>query len=146
MKHSEQFNKQTQKFWDANPCGISDSWEHSKRVRYDYTDAYLLDYLNKDWFGDKNVLEVGCGQGIDASEIIRFSKTYVGVDLSNQSLKIARKECEQRNHINANLLFSAQDSELLGIMTGAFDLVYSIGVLHHTANFKESVNEIHRVL
>lgn len=137
---------ETQKFWDCNPCGSSISWGAAKSLRYDCTDTYLLKYLVEDYFAQKQVLEVGCGQGIDASEIIRYCDRYVGIDLSENSIKTAHRELNNLCEINKSFLFVKNDAENLSFPDNTFDLVYSIGVLHHTVNFESAVEEIDRVL
>ena len=138
--------QQTQEFWDSNPCGSSESWDHSKFIRYEYTDSYLRKYLTEEQFLGKKVLEIGCGQGLDASEIIKYCSLYNGVDLSIRSLLIANEECKKQNKAGVDLLFSAQDAELLSFKDETFDLVFSIGVLHHTNDFNKAIDEIYRIL
>lgn len=115
-------------------------------MRYHYTDTYLLEYLAEDIFSGKQVLEVGCGQGIDASEILKYCASYVGVDLSGRSLEIAWSELRKLEPAGPPSLLSGQDAERLAFKDNAFDVVFSIGVLHHTANFEDALGQIHRVL
>jgi demethylmenaquinone methyltransferase/2-methoxy-6-polyprenyl-1,4-benzoquinol methylase len=110
-------------------------------VRYHYTDTYLSKYLTEDILSGKEVLEVGCGQGIDASEISKYCASYVGVDLSGRSLEIAWSELRKLE--SAGSLLSGQDAERLAFKDNTFHVVFSIGVLHHTANFEDALGQIH---
>jgi SAM-dependent methyltransferase len=37
-----------------------------------------------------NVLEIGCGDGRDAKEIVKYTTNYIGFDISSELIKIAR--------------------------------------------------------
>lgn len=37
-----------------------------------------------------NVLEIGCGDGRDAKEIVKYTKNYLGFDISSELIKIAQ--------------------------------------------------------
>jgi len=139
-------NLETQAFWDKNPCGLSATWEHSREVRYKVTDPYLRQYLTRDRFGGQTVLEVGCGQGFDACEIARYCDRYVGVDLSGQSVRIAKDSMERCQPTVSTSAFLVADAERLPFSDETFSRVYSVGVLHHTADFPAALREIHRLL
>lgn len=142
---AEAFKHNTRDFWDANPCGLSSTWEAAVKNRFDYTDPYLLEYLTPDRFAGQRVLEIGCGQGLDASRIIPICEHYVGVDLSSASLAIGDRE-NRRMHAGADFDFVQGDAENLPFADGRFSLAYSVGVLHHTPCFERAICEAHRVL
>ena len=136
----------TQSFWDANPCGSSPTWDQARALRFEYTDAYLREYHTESLLAGQDVLEVGCGQGHDAAEIVRHCASYVGMDLSGESAAVARREVLSRSTTGASIAFVNSDAENLPFADGQFSLVYSIGVLHHTPGFDEALTQIHRVL
>lgn len=45
-------------------------------------------YIKKE---NAKVLEIGCGNGRDAKEIIKYTYNYLGIDASTEMVKIARK-------------------------------------------------------
>ncbi len=143
---SEHSRLTTRAFWDRNPCGLSATWEQARNLRYAVTDPYLLRYLTQDRFRGHTVLEIGCGQGFDACEIVRYCDRYVGVDLSGESLRIAQREVRRQCPLSARSEFLVADAERLPFHNGQFSLVYSIGVLHHTGDFPAAVREIHRIV
>jgi ubiquinone/menaquinone biosynthesis C-methylase UbiE len=51
----------------------------------------------------KKVLEIGSGGGRDAEEIIRNGYDYVGTDVSNGLLKVARKRNPEEKFINTSI-------------------------------------------
>jgi len=79
------------RFWNENPCGSSSSWEKTQELRFKITDPYLVPVLEGPLLAGRRVLEVGCGQGLDAERIVQRCSTYTGVDMSSASLEIARE-------------------------------------------------------
>lgn len=140
------FKGRTQRFWDENPCGTSSSWQRSRELRFKYTDRYLLPFLRGPILKGRHVLEVGCGQGLDAAEIVNQCGSYVGIDLSPQSVRVAREQVVAHQDSSCPTLFLSGDAERLPFPDNAFDAVYSVGVLHHTPHFDRAIDEIHRVL
>ena len=137
---------ETRQFWDLNPCGTSESWAKARELRFKYTDAYLTAHLQGDLFRGKRVLEVGCGQGLDAAGIVESCASYTGIDLSERSLALARSALEAVAPAGVEYDFRQGDAENLDFPDSSFDVVYSIGVLHHTPGFEKAFAEIYRVL
>lgn len=82
---------------------------------------------------DKKVLEVGCGVGRWANLIISIGAEYIGVDISPEMVKIAKK-----NNPTGN--FYVIDGECLPFPDNCFDLVFSVTVLQHIPyNKKEKI-------
>lgn len=133
-------------FWNQNPCGTAKTWETAQELRFHYTDPYLLPLLGGPLLEKRRVLEVGCGQGLDAERIVQVCRSYTGVDLSEASVKIARREVDRRKPVHVETEFRVADAERLPFEEGSFDAVYSIGVLHHTPDFEAALAEVHRVL
>jgi SAM-dependent methyltransferase len=128
-------NSAVQAYWDSQPCGSREpaTW----KVPAQFFKAHV-----ESWSGQR-VLEIGVGMGAD---FIRFAKAKAricGIDISQRSLGLARQNAEV-NGI-APILLSA-DGESLPLPDESFDLVYSWGVLHHTADIERALREIHRVL
>lgn len=96
------------------------------------------------WKGRK-VLEVGCGIGTDAVNFGRAGSIYTGVELSQASLDLARKQFEVFGLSGDFVLGDAEHlSEFL--TADSFDLVYAFGVIHHTPNQRRVVEEIRKVI
>ncbi|MBU2639163.1 MAG: class I SAM-dependent methyltransferase [Nanoarchaeota archaeon] len=119
---------------DAN---WDDVWK-KKNVVSDYSLKlydFLRDYskkLNK----NSKVLEIGCGCG---DGLKQFRDNFVvGLDISEESLKLSKKNCN--NLINADLF-------KLPFKKNSFDLVYSSGLLEHFKinKAKEAIFEIIRI-
>ncbi|MFA4991906.1 MAG: methyltransferase domain-containing protein [Candidatus Omnitrophota bacterium] len=81
----------------------------------------------------KVVLEAGCGMGRFLEVAARYGAEAIGVDLSF-SVDSARENLKK--YPNVNLVQA--DMFNMPFAEGRFDLVYSIGVIHHTPRPKEA--------
>lgn len=84
------------------------------------------------WRG-KDVLEIGCGIGTDTINFARAGALVTAVDLSEESLKVARLRAEVFDLTDMITFYQANAEELSEVVPPKpFDLVYSFGVIHHT--------------
>ena len=79
------------------------------------------------------VLDIGCGTG----RVCRFlsrEKTvdYTGIDISDEQLKLAARDCPQGEFVNASMLD-------LPFEAASFDAVFMIASLHHLLSEEEHV-------
>lgn len=79
---------------------------------------------------DARIVEVGCGTGQMSLFLAQRERVIVAADLARASLQLAaaaaRRFCLERVQLVETDLLSP------GLRPGAFDVVYSSGVLHHT--------------
>ena len=138
-------------FWQAHPCGtkFSDAAmgtpEFFARVEaHRYTKEWHIPDA-ADFAGARGlrVLEIGCGLGTDGAQFAKAGADYIGVDLTDAAMDLARKRLEIEGLPGE---FRVADAENLDFADESFDLVYSHGVLHHTPDTARAVCEIHRVL
>jgi SAM-dependent methyltransferase len=100
-------------------------------------------FLFKDWilpntledFSDKEILECGCGGGQHTSFVAPFAKTITAVDLN--TTEIARDKNKKFN----NVVFIEADIAKMDLGK-QFDIVFSVGVVHHTDNPDETVSNL----
>ena len=88
-------------------------------------------------------LEIGCGAGGQAAVFARQGVRLSAIDITEQAVTLTRRRFDLEGlpgHIQRG------DAERLAFAEGSFDLVWSWGVLHHTADIGRAVREIHRVL
>lgn len=76
-------------------------------------------------FRDQRVLDAGCGGGQHLSFVAPYAREVVGVDLNTVPI------AAERNHLAANVKTVEADIARLTV-SEPFDIVYSIGVVHHT--------------
>jgi len=81
----------------------------------------------------KLVLDVGCGMGRFAEVATRWGARVVGVDLS-AAAEVAAKNLADRDFV----AFQA-DAFALPFAPESFDVIYSVGVLHHTPDCEAAV-------
>ena len=138
-------------YWDNQPCNINhsssvigtkDFFTENSEKRY-FVEPHIKDFAQFYLYQGKRVLEIGCGMGADASEFVKHGAEYVGIDISNQSLELAKKRFEVFELQGTFYNRSATDdlSDL-----GKFDLVYCFGVLHHYPDIDKAINNVHNML
>jgi ubiquinone/menaquinone biosynthesis C-methylase UbiE len=89
------------------------------------------------------VLEVGCGIGLDSARMAQHGLHVTAVDLTVVGPSTASRRAEKQRY-DASYLCS--DAESLPFRDGAFDYVYSFGVMHHAPDTQRCVDEAYRVL
>jgi len=89
------------------------------------------------------VLEVGCGGGILAESFARAGSLITGVDLSEPSLRVARRHSRSNNLV---IDFAAARGESLPFADSSFDVVVSADFLEHVSDLDQVVGECARAL
>jgi ubiquinone/menaquinone biosynthesis C-methylase UbiE len=90
-----------------------------------------------------DVLDVGCGQGIDVVEYARAGARVTGIDLTPRHVELARAHTAA---LGLDVRILSGDAEQLPFADASFDRVSSNGVLHHTPDMPAALREICRVL
>lgn len=91
----------------------------------------------------KDVLEIGVGHGSHAALIAARAKSFTGIDLTEAAAAMTRKRFEQFG-IPGTII--QMDAEEMSFADGSFDLIWSWGVIHHSADTRRLLLEMHRVL
>ncbi len=91
------------------------------------------------FFSGKKILDAGCGTGEFATALALQGAKVKGIDLSNASVAKARAFAGKMHAKNVEFdradLFEFSPTE-------RFDIVFSLGVLHHTESAKKSFEKI----
>jgi len=82
--------------------------------------------------GDARIVDVGCGTGQMPLYLARADRLVVGADLTRASLLLGAAAA--RRFGLDRVQFVETDLQRPGLRAGAFDVVYSSGVVHHTAD------------
>jgi len=89
----------------------------------------------------KLVLDVGCGMGRFADVISRWGGKVIGIDLSS-AVDAAYENIGQRPNVN----ILQADVFQLPFRENSFDIIYSIGVLHHTPDCEKAFRSLPKFL
>jgi len=96
--------------------------------------------LRPEELAGKLVLDVGCGMGRFAEVATRWGARVVGIDLS-AAAEVAAKNLADRDFV----AFQA-DVFALPFAPESFDVIYSVGVLHHTPDCEAAVKVLGKYL
>jgi len=89
---------------------------------------------------DARVVEIGCGTGQMSLYLCRANRLIVAADLSRAALTLGAQAA--RRYEISQVHFVETDLHRPGLKRDAFDVVYSSGVLHHTANPRRAFREV----
>jgi ubiquinone/menaquinone biosynthesis C-methylase UbiE len=129
--------------WTADPCGPQVTGIFAlMEARRQYA-PWMAQQLGYAEAAGLDVLDVGCGQGMDVCEFALAGARAVGIDLTPRHVELARQHAEEAG-IKARIVCG--DAEALPFDDESFDRVTSNGVLHHTPDIEAALREIKRVL
>jgi len=94
-------------------------------------------FIEKD---NPKVIEIGCGNGREAEEILKHTNNYLGIDISEELIKIAKKE-------NPNGKFKIADVESFSFPQN-IDIIFSFASLLHSDkdNVKRILDRVYKSL
>jgi SAM-dependent methyltransferase len=148
-------NEEVRSFWEKNPvaaAGIAaepgsaaffarfdalreapecEPWDFSNRI-HGYTRAR-----------GKRVLDVGCGNGYVLAQYARHGAEVHGIDLTETALSLSRRRFELAGLSGT---FQRTDGDTIPYPDATFDIVCSMGVLHHIEDPRPMLAEMRRVL
>ena len=137
--------------WTADPCGSSlmegaagsrSYVEGLIKMRADYA-PWMIEELGYSSCAGLDVLDVGCGQGIDVAQYAIGGARATGVDLTPRHVELATAHLQA---LGSDARVVQGDAEALPFADASFDRVSSNGVLHHTPDMPAALREIVRVL
>jgi SAM-dependent methyltransferase len=104
---------------------------------------HLLDLIHLDDWKAKDVLDVGCGAGVEVVRFARAGARTTGVDIAESAVTLARQNLAQQG-LEARV--EVADGEHLPFPDASFDFVFAHGVVQYTSDDRAMVREVHRVL
>jgi 2-polyprenyl-3-methyl-5-hydroxy-6-metoxy-1,4-benzoquinol methylase len=138
-------------YWDSRPCNIRHSQKPiGSREYFDEVEArkyfvepHIPGFADFERWRGKRVLEVGCGIGTDSINFARAGAELTAVDLSSESLRIAKERASVMGVADRIEFVQANAEELTSVVSGGpYDLVYSFGVIHHTPQPERALAEM----
>lgn len=90
---------------------------------------------------DKDVLEIGVGQGTHAQLLAPRCKSFTGIDLTSYAAEMTTRRLELLNLPGKVLQMDAEDMDF---GDNSFDFIWSWGVIHHSADTERVLREMHQ--
>jgi 2-polyprenyl-3-methyl-5-hydroxy-6-metoxy-1,4-benzoquinol methylase len=143
--------EQVRQYWDRRPCNIRHSpkpvgsreYFDEVEARKYFVEPHIPRFAEFEKWRGKKVLEIGCGIGTDTMNFARHCACVTAVDLSENSLAVARQRAEVFG-LQDNIRFYHGSAEELHsvVPLEPFDLIYSFGVIHHTPHPERVIGEL----
>jgi len=140
-----------QSYWNARPCNVRHStqpigtkeyFDEVEKRKY-FVEPHIPGFAQFERWKGKSVLEVGCGIGTDTINFAKAGASVTAVDLSDESLKLARQRAKVFGLENSIRFYQANAEELTAtVPVEPYDLVYSFGVIHHTPNPSRAIAQV----
>lgn len=153
MKQKTVSTDAVRSFWEANPVCAKDIpfeigspayFARFDRLRGAIEDAaFGREYYQFENYRGRRVLDVGSGNGYILSHYASHGADVTGVDITQAGVDLCRKRFDLQKLSGT---FQVADAERLPFPDNTFDLVCSMGVLHHTPRTDAAVAELRRVL
>ena len=104
---------------------------------------HLLRLVDFDAWKGRDVLDVGCGAGVEVVRFARGGARTFGVDIAEQAVALTRTNLAQQG-LTAGL--AVADGEALPFPDASFDYIFAHGIVQYAADDARVVAECHRVL
>lgn len=146
---------EVEKYWDSRPCnlkhskkevGTAEYFNEVERKKY-FVEPHLPVFADFEKWSDKSVLEIGCGLGTDTINFARYGARVTVVELSEESLKLAKKRAEVFG-LSDKITFHQGNAERITdiIPIKKFDLIWSFGVIHHSPHPDRIIRRIRKYM
>ena len=141
------------KFWNDRPCNVRHSKKETGTKSYFdevekkkfLVEPHIKSFSHFNEWNGKKVLEIGCGMATAGINFARYGADYTGVELSKESLELAKKRFEVYNQRGNFYEGNSEDlSDFLPL--DKYHLIYSWGVIHHTPHPEKVIKQISNYL
>jgi len=140
-------------FWDERPCNVRHSKEQKGTKEYFdevekkkfFVEPHIKSFSHFNEWEGKKVLEIGCGLATAGINFARYGADYTGVELSDESLELAKKRFDVYG--KDGRFYSGNAEQLSSFVpVETYDLIYSFGVIHHSPHPEKIISEIKRYM
>ncbi len=107
---------------------------------------YVIDRTNN--FKNKNIIEIGCGSGINCFEVFFNSqpKSIIGFDLNNKAINKANELAEKFGILEKVKFYCQDATEFNFEQVGKADYILLIDFIEHINNPKEFLSSIQKLM
>lgn len=130
-------------YWNDRTPFTWGNYAEMREKRYQLAE-YLQDSVDFSRWGNKRVLEIGAGSGIDSIEFARHGAHVYSTDLTDKAIQHIQDYAKQSNMTLEDI--RKVDGTRIPYTDSFFDLVYSLGVIHHVPQPRPMIEEFYRVL
>lgn len=121
-------------------------WHSGERACPDFPEANFVNHIKAYRFAsqfcsNKRILDVGCGTGYGTSLLAHSAASAVGIDISRQAIRYARKR-----YLGTNVKFLQMNAESLAFPDCSFDFIVSSENFEHLHDQRANLREMSRVL
>ena len=145
--------EEVKKFWNDRPCNVKHSkkeigtkeyFDEVSRKKF-IAEPHIIPFSKFSKWNEKKVLEIGCGLGTVGINFATYGAEYTGVELSEESMKLAQKRFDVYEQSGKFYCGNAEElSSFVPVQT--YDLIYSFGVIHHSPHPERIVSEIKKYM
>jgi 2-polyprenyl-3-methyl-5-hydroxy-6-metoxy-1,4-benzoquinol methylase len=143
--------EKVKEYWNRRPCNLRHSpkavgtreyFEEVEQRKY-FVEPHIPIFTEFHKWAGKRVLEIGCGLGTDTINFARNGARVTAVDMSRESLSLAKRRAEIYGLQDRITFYEANAEELTTIVpVEAYDLIYSFGVIHHTPHPEKVIAQL----
>ncbi|MBD1870265.1 3-demethylubiquinone-9 3-O-methyltransferase [Cyanobacteria bacterium FACHB-471] len=131
----EYYDLNAEKWWkNGETLHLSN---HFNQTRFEFAASYIPNWKNL------KVLDIGCGGGLACEALAKLGAEVSGIDLSENSIKVAKEHASQSQ---LEIDYQRGSAEVLPYSSHTFDVVLCFDVLEHVSNLEKVLSEVHRVL
>lgn len=143
--------EQVRAFWNRRPCNVRHSpkpigtkeYFDEVEARKYFVEPHIPRFAQFERWKGKTVLEIGCGIGTDTVNFARAGASVTAVELSEKSLEIAKQRAEVYGLQDSIRFYTGNAEDLASFVpVTSFDLIYSFGVIHHTPNPEQVIDQV----
>ncbi len=141
-RHADEIERRVVGMYERHPFpAYSDKFRKASEEMY--LKMRLLGFSEED-YRNKKILDCGCGTGEFTCWYAAQGNEVTGIDLSEPSLRHARAYAEKYD-LDDRIEFVQKSVLELDLPEDSFEIVYSYGVLHHTADPYQGFQNMVRV-
>jgi ubiquinone/menaquinone biosynthesis C-methylase UbiE len=148
--NEKELKDEVKSFWNEASCGEElylqgftkeDYLKHSE-IKYKL-EPEIIDFSEFEKFKNKKTLEIGVGLGSEHQRLAQAGAILSGIDLTPRAIEHTKRRFEL---LGLKSQLQVADAENLPFDNNSFDAVYSWGVLHHSPDTSQAINEVYRIL